>query len=86
VTTFYDFSRQTPSFIRTQSTPDQITTTVETLGIVQATVFGTTSRTRTLATSRAFVAASGARFTAVLAQARANRRNAVFAHTGERGR
>ena len=86
VTTFYDFSRQTPSFIRTQSTPDQITTTVETLGIVQATVFGTTLRTRTLATSRAFVAASGARFIAVLAQARANRRNAVFAHTGERGR
>jgi hypothetical protein len=86
VTTFYDFSRQTPSLVRTQSTPDQMTTTLETLGITQATVFGTTSRARTLATSRAFVAASGARFTAVLAQTRANRRNAVFAHAGERGR
>lgn len=86
VTTFYDFSRQTASLIRTQSTPDQITTTTETLGITQATVFGTTARTRRLATSRAFVAASGARFTAMLAQMRANRRDAIFAHVGERGR
>ena len=86
VTTFYDFSRQTPSLIRTQSTPDQITTTLETLGITQATVFGTTARARRLATSRAIVAASGARFTALLAHMRANRRDAIFAHAGERGR
>ena len=85
-TTFYDFSRQTSSLIRTQSTPDQITTTLETLGITQATVFGTTARTRSLATERAFVTASGARFAVVLAQDRAHRRDAVFAHTGERGR
>jgi len=86
VTQYYDFSRQTPFLILTQSTPEQITTTTQTLGITQAAVLGLNSVHRNSIGGGSVVAASVARFDAFLARQRAQRRAVAIARAGERGR